>query len=276
MPHHLTVLSHLFPREGVQLGRLVTNPAAPHNQYCPQATIRYLKHDVHSVTGKEFLDIRNKTTNSKLQLIIEAIVKILAGKDSDIQTRIADTVCITYLLDNSERKFKNLCASKEAKTFLETAYKKRKKVYMVTGIQTVTEASLWAEVKSESEVTGSATTGPAAAAGYAPDIRAVASHLEKKHRESGFIAEKEQIYAIQYRKIKFGLKNFFRGSPEIQETELEDGYRWEVMWNTMGPASEEACVIEVSLEPDVELEIHEKGLESCDVGEDVVFIPETV
>jgi hypothetical protein len=115
MSSDLRVLSHLFPREGVQLGRLVTNVKAPHGDYYPKTKLRYLKSDVYSITGKDFLDIRKKNTNSKLSLVLDHVLTGILGNTSNAETGIANTICITYFLDNSEDKFKKLCEHPQAR-----------------------------------------------------------------------------------------------------------------------------------------------------------------
>lgn len=281
MPRQPTVLSHLFPRDGVQLGRLVSNMAAPHNDYYPPSQIRYVKGDIHSITGKDFLDMRSKNTNSKLSVVINSVLSALFGKNIDVETKIADTICITYFLDNSEAKFKKLCDSVAAKKWFETTYKKRKQVYMVTGIQTITDANLWLQGNTESEISASATAPVAKAAGTPAPVPAVnvslmASHLAKRHRESGFVAENEQIYAIQYRKVKLRLRDFLKETTAdtLGESMLEDGCRWEVMWKTMGAGNDQVItMLEVFLEHETHVELQE-GLESCEVeGQTVFFLP---
>jgi len=281
MPQHLTVLSHLFPRDGVQLGRLVANIAAPHDNYYPPTRIRYLKGDIYNLTNNDLLDKRSKNTNSTLSVVVDSILSALFHRKSDIDTKIADTVCITYFLDNSEAKFTKICQTDAAKRWFETTYRKRKQAYMVTGIQTITDASLWFQQNKGSGGEIKADVNLAAAAGGAPaplpagKVKLMASHLTGKHVESGFVAENEQIYAILYRKIKLGVIDKLR-DPTIDTLEkatLENGGRWEVMWKTMSGEPPSSTVLEAVLEDQTHIEL-QPGLESCEIGgETVVFVP---
>lgn len=280
MPQHLTVLSHLFPRDGVQLGRLVANMAAPHDSYHPSTRIRYLKGDIYSLTNNDLVEKRSKNTNSTLSVVVDAIFTALFRRKSDIDTKIDDTVCITYFLDHSETKFTRMCQTDAAKRWFETTYRKRKQAYMVTRIQTVTDAKLWFQQNTELAGEIKADVNPTAAAGGAPTplpagkVKLMARHLTGKHVESGFVAENEQIYAILYRKIKLGVMDK-RADPTIDtlcKATLENGGRWEVMWKTMGgPPS--PTVLEAVLEEETHVEL-QPGLESCEIGgETVVFVP---
>jgi len=281
MSPQLTVLSHLFPRDGVQLGRLVSNMAAPHDNYYPPTRVRYVKGDIYHITGNDLLDKRNKSNNSKLSAVIQSVLSAVLRREADIDTKIADTVCITYYLDNSEAKFNKLCQNDAAKKWFETTYRKRRMVYMVVGIQTITDASVWFQQNAESEVTACAEFNPAAVAGapaLAPSskIKFMASRLTSRHVETGFVAENEQIYAILYRKVQLGLVEKHR-DPSIEtlgKSMLENGSRWEVMWKTMGAGqSQDPVVLEAVLGDETHVELRD-GLESCEVeGETVVFVP---
>jgi hypothetical protein len=135
---------------------------------------------------------------------------------------------------------------------------------MVTGIQTITEASLWSQGGSSQEIQGK-VTGSGVAATNVGNFSIIAEHLQGRFRETGFVAEGEQIYVIQYRRIKMSLKKVIRGDINLTEGTLEEGSRWEVMWKTMGETKEETTVMEVSLGCATDLP-GEKGLETCDVG----------
>lgn len=111
---------------------------------------------------------------------------------------IADTVCIKYFLDNTDQKFENMCREKATREWFEKAYKKRKHVYLVTAIQTITEASLQLnEDKTEQEKIPGTVPASSIAGNPVPvpalDPKLVLERLTNRHRETGFVAEGEQI-----------------------------------------------------------------------------------
>jgi hypothetical protein len=263
----LTVHGHLFPREGVQLGRLVTTVEMPQFSYYPTAKRRFLKGDVYSVASRDFHALKNKSKNTKLEAVLASIASLMFGHAEDLGTKISNTVCITHYLDNVDTKFAAMCKDKAARTWFENAYKRRKHVYMVTAIQTLTEASMELEGTDANEVKASDTVSLSKAAGAAlppgiGDLKLLAEYRKSKHVETGFVAEGEQIYAIQYRKIKFNLFS----SKEMGEANLEEGNRWKVMWKTMGatPAGAKDA-FEVTLADPSEPLVEEDGVETCDV-----------
>jgi len=263
----LTVHGHLFPREGVQLGRLVTNVKAPQSSYYPAGKIRLLKGDVYSVPSRDFHSLINKSNTTKLEAVAASIASIVFGKSDDLETKISNTACITYYIDNPEGRFAAMCKDQSARTWFENAYKRRKHVYMVTGIQTLTDASMALSAVSDTNGSASGTAPLSKAAGdptpVGVDLKLLAELRRSKHVETGFVAEGEQIYAIQYRKVKFDMfstRNMGEGYLE------ESDRRWKVMWKTMGAALTEANdALEVTLADDDEPLMEEDGVETCNV-----------
>lgn len=83
------------------------------------------------------------------------------------------------------------------------------------------------------------------------------------NREFAFSSPGEQIYAIQYRKIKFS----WFSSPKIEKSFLEPDNRWKVFWEagTRGDESDEE-------EEDDVLEVD--FTDECDFGLDEVHFSE--
>jgi hypothetical protein len=85
-------------------------------------------------------------------------------------------------------------------------------------------------------------------AGYpGPAVEVEGEHSTSWHRKTGFAAEDEQIYSIEYRKVQFRLLS----SKDVDSGRLEEGSRWKIMWTMLGaPTNEQQDVkdmIEVSL-----------------------------
>ncbi|KGQ09543.1 hypothetical protein BBAD15_g5118 [Beauveria bassiana D1-5] len=273
----LTVHSHMFPRDGVQLGRLVTNVKLPHSSYYPQGKQSFLKGDIYSVVNRNFHHLRSNSRGTVLEAVFTRLASLLFRNTSDLEAKITNTICVTYYLDSPDGKFASMCKSKAARAWFEDAYRKRKVVYMVTGIQTLTDANM--------ELSGTAT-GKEAASLTVPvsgvsdkiatvdviDPRLSAERHTERHRETGFVAEGEQIYAIQYRKIKFNLFS----AQNMDEAYLEEGNRWEVMWKTMG-ANDKTNILEVKL-VDLDEPIENiVGISACTIAEvDHYFITDLI
>jgi hypothetical protein len=247
----LTVLSHLFPHEGVQLGRLVTSLIAPQSLYYPPGRSTFKEGEIYSVTSKDYADLRNNTKDSNLESVLTSLASALHSSHDNTVGRIGNTVCITYFLDDAEGRFGRMSKDKSAQAWFENAYKKRKHVYLVTAIQTLTEASLELKEIKDSEVKrgqpSSALQAPLSSTNPSSgDRNPLVEERTKSHRITGFIAEGEQIYAIQYRRVKFRLLY----SRNLDKAALADSSRWKVMWKTMGGKEEENDTLEVTLNDD--------------------------
>ncbi|KAF5227174.1 hypothetical protein FANTH_14837 [Fusarium anthophilum] len=101
--------------------------------------------------------------------------------------------------------------------------------------------------------------GPIAAEMLDPKL--VARYRAKKHRETGFVGQGEQIYAIQYRKVKWQLFSFH----DMGAAFLEEGNRWQVMWKTMGTEKSTRDVLETTLEDDDVTLDRKSGVSTCEV-----------
>lgn len=258
------------------MGRLVTTVKAPQSLYYPLGKCRFLKGDIYSVPSRDFHALNKKSKNSKLEAVLTSVASALFHSTDDLETKITNTICITYYLDNADGKFTKMCQDKGARTWFENAYKKRKHVYMVTAIQTLTEASMELTGSNTAEAKGSGTLPASKLAGNPNparlgDPKVLAEHRTERHRETGFVAEGEQIYAIQYRRVKFG----FLSSRNMDEAYLEEGNKWRIMWKTMGAKKEANDVMEVTLgDADEPLE-ETGGVSTCTVeGLGVFYIAE--
>ncbi|KAG9503437.1 hypothetical protein J7337_006282 [Fusarium musae] len=262
----LTVHSHLFPRESVQLGRLVTTIKSPQNSYYPAGKQQFQEGDIYSVVNKDFYDLRQKNKDSKLQAVLTSVASLLFQTEEHLDTKIQDTICLTYFLDNADTKFREMCKDKVAREWFEDAFKKRRHVYMVTAIQTLIDAKMSLDsgttgaVEAEVKIPVSKVLGePTGAATLDPKL--VAQYREKKHRETGFVGQGEQIYAIQYRKVKWQLFS----SRDMEMSFLEEGNRWQVMWKTMGAEKSTRDVLETTLEDDETPPDQKSGVSACEV-----------
>ncbi|KAF4450214.1 hypothetical protein F53441_6648 [Fusarium austroafricanum] len=239
---------------------------SPQNSYYPPGRKQFQEGDVHSVLNKDFYDLRLKSKASKLQAVLTSVASLLFHTEDDLETKISDTICITYFLDDVDRKFDEMWKEKGAREWFEDAFRKRRHVYMVTAIQTLTDANMKlasnkaAQVDGDIKIPVSRIIGdPTAAAPLDP--RVFAEHRAEKHRETGFVGEGEQIYAIQYRKVKWGLFS----SREMAQGFLEEGNRWKVMWKTMGAEKNDQDTLEAKLTDDDEALDNKSGVSSCEV-----------
>lgn len=126
--------------------------------------------------------------------------------------------------------------------------------------------------ESNSGITGRATVPlPGAVGGAAQvvvgSVSAVVSHNREDGNRVRFTGVGEQVYAVEYRKVKF---RFLR-SKDINKGTLESGARWKMFWTIRGHQNDEdvleAELCDEGLDED-SLEDHE----TVDLnGEEVMF-----
>jgi hypothetical protein len=124
------------------------------------------------------------------------------------------------------------------------AIRRRRDMYMTTGLKCVRTANVEL-VQERKMAAGTKLSAPTAELFGVQDPQGdldigVAYEREKSSREGvGFVAAGEQIYAIQYRKVRF--RSFFKKSTD--EAELENSVRWPTYLNRATGGEEE--VVEV-------------------------------
>ena len=242
-------LSHLYPLRGVRLGRLVTNQQRPADNYYPLKDIPYQQEDVLLTREKKFHDYHETKKKNKLRAVVTHVASLLLSTHGNAEARINDTTMTTYTLQRSDKIFEDLCKEKDAREWFERAFRKRKDVYMTVGMQTLQDAEM--ELKGrkaqKEQAKASLQVSEIAAGSPGPAVEVEGGHSTSWHRETGFAAEGEQIYSIEYRKVQFRLLS----SKDIDSGTLEEGSRWKIMWTMLGaPTIEQQDVkdmIEVSL-----------------------------
>lgn len=117
---------------------------------------------------------------------------------------LSATQAYTYYMDNSDSWFSKACGDSEVRAFLQEAVEYGDSVYLVVGYHTVVDAAVAVNGGGGGGIRGSATDGETilgVEAGYEGDAV----------QRSGWDAEGEQVYAVQYRKVKFRMFSSKKG-----------------------------------------------------------------
>jgi hypothetical protein len=123
-------LSHLYPLSGVRLGRLVTNPQRPADNYYPLQDISYQLDDVLLAREKKFHDYHETQRTNKLRAAVTHAASLLLSTHGKTEATIDNTTMTTYTLRRSDKIFEDLCKEEDAREWFERAFRKRKDVYM--------------------------------------------------------------------------------------------------------------------------------------------------
>lgn len=246
MPITTLLLDNLLPKDAVKLGRLVLSIKYPEQDFCdPDPEVNDVATAATSTTTtnvENFKHFASQTRDASFQAVLTSLVLGTAGVRADAQVEICAPACVTRALADSSRFFEGLCEAPRVRNWLERALRRRQSVFLVTGIKTVTDANVGVELTKGKEASGEVRLPVDAAAAGVPamlpgglmDVGAGVSASRQAVEKTGFDAPGEQIFAVQYRKIKFRL---FR-SRRVENGFLEEGARWQIYAGARGEAEE--------------------------------------
>lgn len=263
------LLNSLLPIESVQLGRFVANAMQPHQDFLdlpvgPQSKDILIKHH------ENFKDILNHSRNSKVRSRLTALLSISYHTQGTSTATLIAEKATTYQLLNSGSWLENACAADDTRTWLEKCLEYTEDVYLVVGYYALTNPSC-----TQKSTFGGSTGGDiqlsVGAGGAVPSLvqntlgaRVNSLREVNNQRECTFSGSGEQIYAVQYRKLRFS----WYSSRDIKNSFLEPNNRWKVFWEAgaRGEESEdegEDDVLEVDFADEFDI-----GFDEVYVGED--------
>ena len=236
--------NRLLARDAVDLGRLVLDLNSPEQDYFdPKFPI-----DPEAIIVRQqlnFSEILQHTCGSKLHGFLTTILTMSFSKQDEKHLSIYSLRNTTYQLKNSSNVFERICEIDLAKKWIEKAIGRGWSVYMVVGIQTLLDAELSERDVKANERAIDATLPISSVVGASAGIPMPltnflgagggASWSENGGTLANFIADGEQVYAVQYRKINF----LWYSSKKLDNATLEKGNRWKVYWLRSGGDEDE-------------------------------------
>jgi hypothetical protein len=258
----MLVLNQFLALDTVRLGDLTLYLQDPaQDSYRPEPNL-FTDGDIVTQRFINFSHVLDQTTGSRLHAFLSSAINSAYSQKKVFGTDISSALCVTCQLRNSEDVFQHVCTLPSARRWLERALRRRKPVYLVVGIKTLTDAHV-RQGKSratEAESVLQVPTTLAAAAGGVVlplgdflDIGAGFSRQKQDDEKLGCVAPGEQIFAVQYRKIELAR---FSGR-DIDKASLELGNSWKIYMGARGGKEEAEKVInatagEYVLETDIE------------------------
>ncbi len=220
------VLPYLFPAEAVKLGSVLTNLEEPTQSKYVQDDLEISKEAKNLLIspGVSYKDLQQHDREAGLSAILQHISKATLSKTHLSSLALDTKRVLTYHLADSDNTFATVAGSNEFRTWLETT-RKRKHTYFIVGIQTLADASIDINESRASEAAAEVRP-PTDQAGVEVQLEAHAKKAAK--RETHFISEGEQIWAIQYRQIK--LDSFLAKDPS--QIHLSSNQQWVAMIKT--------------------------------------------
>lgn len=241
MPDASLVLDHLLSHEAVRIGRLVLNPNSPVQDFHDSDARSVEESDVVETQQSSFSQILQRQQESRLHAFLTALASAYYKDKSQSTVALSTVRTKTCKLRNSSDFFEEICQSRGTRKWLEKAIRRQRKVYMVVGLQIVTDARSGNHDEQSREI-GGEVTAPVSVAATVASHGGVAVPSEgvdpgsagiSMQQDVNFVAPGEQIYAVQYRKVEFK----WYSSRKIENAELERGNRWKI-YNTLRSVSE--------------------------------------
>ncbi|RPB06858.1 hypothetical protein P167DRAFT_609826 [Morchella conica CCBAS932] len=181
----------LLPLTSIRLGRLLLNRTTPHESYHDPPNTP----DPLVTPQKNYYNIISSTSTTTLRT---CLTKLLSARYNSTQTANIDlsaTEAYTYSMDNSTRWFRDACGDEAVREWLQEAVEDGDSVYLVVGFHTVVDAVVAVNDKDSGGLGGSATEGEL----LGVEVGRKGGTVQRR----GWLAEGEQVYAVQYRKIGF-------------------------------------------------------------------------
>lgn len=235
-----------LPKNTVVCGELILDPSQPHNAVMPLPDDLILDvrstpfHNVHtsdgSAIGAEF--------GLQLMTFLKAQAKFLHLNQVDIKVPRADK----YLVRDSETAFKEACGNKMVRTWLEKrVIDEGRTAAMIVGMYTYTNATY---THTHTNQLGGGISGSSSSASGNESAGGSAGAVSLNYQ--AFNSPEEQIFAIEYKFVKFKL---FK-KKKVEDARLEVGQnRWVFYFGDRSKgvavtASDEENILQFDLEDD--------------------------
>lgn len=271
-PAPTVILQSLLSLDSIQLGRLVVNTRNPLEGF----------HDPHGQPPegickkhlKAFHKVFNLSKNSSLRSTMTALFSGSYQRQNDSALTVTAEHATTYQLENFGTWLQDACGKGDTRQWFEQMLQTYNRMYLVVAFHTLTNAEV-----VQQAVVKRTTTGGVKVSGVLMGVGPVDNLLSSRFNsetqtesrsESSMSASGEQVYAVEYRKIRF---RWF-SSRTIENSSLEKSNRWKVFMQDLRGEEEtsdeedEDDVLDVDLEDDEEQSDEElEDLEELGLGE---------
>lgn len=260
----LVLLDNLLPTTAIELGRLVLDIRLPDQDFFQSKETTITDDDITIQRLEEFSYSLQRAETSGVHVLLSTLLSGSRGSENGSNIDLSSSICITRQLQNSDQFFENICASRATRAWLERTIRKRKDVYLITGIKTVADAQVGATRKRGMSWEGKvqAPTSLAATAAGVPlpegilDVGAGGSRSAEVSEKTSFVAPGEYVFAVQYRKVRVS----WLSSRDVDHAYLQPGNRWKVYLGGKGEDDDVENIINIEVGDCVQ----EGGLKACE------------
>jgi hypothetical protein len=224
-----------LPANALKLGWLTLNAEYPYQDISKSKLVA--EEDVIIMRKENLFKLQEQSKDKGFQLAVTRILKAYYQKSDASTEQLRSPIATTYLLQNSGKWFGDLCKTEETQHFIESAIRQSRSIYLISGYHTLLDAQSDSGISAGRTVGGTATVPVgdivAGAAGVLPGALGDTLDVSFGFGSSGnnrsrehFLAPGEQIFAVQYRKVRF---NFF-STKQVENATLEGNHRWRGHW----------------------------------------------
>lgn len=271
MPKSILLTQFFLPLSAVSLGRFVISLDHPHQ-------------DFHNPTGDIDPNVTEKVQTQyesfhhsiKHQNIASQLTTFLSSsfaKRLKASVRITADQARTYYLNNAGQWFRDAVKSQETREWIERTIDEGEDIYVVVAYHTLMNARILEQSGGQSSAGGNLAipvSTALTASGVVipfniadPGLSGFRDRIEDEQRR--FIAPGEQIYAVQYRKVRW---KWF-SSNKVNEMTLGTKTCWERYDGSRNLQDEVEHILEVELEDEIVLE---KDSDECAIESGEVFV----
>lgn len=241
------LLNRPIPRGSIELGRLVLDPKYPDHDFCQPsfrgglsdassaATNPAFSPDVAIQRLENFHQVLQRTRGTRLHLsLLNLLSAAPSAAPAHSSTTVTSTGCIIHQLRDPGAYFAAACRDTTVRAWLEKeSQRPYSTVYLVCGFEALTDARVELARHHKTDLTVSAAVSAAAIAGATGvpaavpmvsglDVGGSLSLTSEASEKIGYIAAGEQVFAVQYRRIRFS----WFSTQKVDKVYLEKGNRW--------------------------------------------------
>jgi hypothetical protein len=198
-----------------------------------------------------YLEMQGNATTAGFKADVTSFASASHSKKNTKVTTMKTERSTIFQLANSGRWFTTALKDSEARHWIEEVIGIGEAVYVVVGYQTMINAEISGDLTKAKRLDGriqlliskvvSATAS--LTIGELVDPVVEVSHQKERGVRKQFVAAREQVYAVQYRKVQFK----WYSSRNLDRAALEKGSRWRVYGKLRREAAESNDVIEATI-----------------------------
>ena len=260
MPRSTLPSQFFLPQSAIRLGRFLTSLEEPSLDY----------HDPTRIGGPETVEKiqiqyesrHRSTSDQETQSQLTSFISSSFSKRLETSVQLTAERARSYQVDNAAQWFRKAVQSQETREWIERVLDEGKDIYLVFGYQTLQDARITASAGSQKSIHGKATvpisealtaSGVVVPLGDLVDPGLEAFRDQLADDQKRFVAPGEQIFAVQYVKVR--CKWFV--SDRLDKLSLEKETRWVKYDGLRDFQGEAEDVIEVELGGEVAFDDNE-------------------